>query len=73
MGGKLTLKWITLRGQAWHQFHGRSTARSHKALLANKELAQNPELYRQALTTRNAVSMVLPILLKASRSVTIFR
>ena len=66
--GKLTLKVDNVDGQAWHQFSQQYSAQS-QALLAKPELAQNPELYQQALT--ETLFNALPILLKGNPSVTI--
>ena len=66
--GKLTLKVDNVDGQAWHQFSQQYSAQS-QALLAKPELAQNPELYQQALT--ETLFNALPILLKCNPSVTI--
>lgn len=65
--GKLTLKVDNVDGQAWHQFSQQYSAQS-QALLAKPELAQNPELYQQALT--ETLFNALPILLKGNPSVT---
>ncbi|RXY20727.1 hypothetical protein DD584_33150, partial [Klebsiella pneumoniae] len=66
--GKLTLKVDNVDGQAWHQFRQQYSAQS-QALLAKPELAQNPELYQQALT--ETLCNALPILRKGHPSVTI--
>ncbi|EMS1122135.1 TPA: YdgA family protein [Klebsiella aerogenes] len=66
--GKLTVKLDNLDGQAWHQFSQQYNAQA-QALMAKPELAQNPELYQQALTEIFFSS--LPILLKGNPSLTI--
>jgi uncharacterized protein YdgA (DUF945 family) len=63
--GKLTVKLDNLDGQAWHQFSQQYNAQA-QALMAKPELAQNPELYQQALTEIFFSS--LPILLKGNPS-----
>jgi uncharacterized protein YdgA (DUF945 family) len=62
--GKLTLKVDNVDGQAWHQFSQQYSAQS-QALLAKPELAQNPELYQQALP--KPCSMRCRSCLKATR------
>ena len=66
--GKLTVKLDNLDGQAWHQFSQQYNAQA-QALMAKPELAQNPELYQQALSEIFFSS--LPILLKGNPSLTI--
>jgi uncharacterized protein YdgA (DUF945 family) len=68
--GKLTVKLANLDGQAWHQFSQQYNAEA-QALMANPQLAQNPELYQQALT--ETFFKALPILLKGNPSLTIAR
>ena len=47
--GRLTLKLDNIDGAAFHQFSQKYNAEA-QALMADPQLAQNPELYQQALT-----------------------
>lgn len=44
--GKLTLKVGQIDGEAWHQFSQQYNAQT-QALLAQPEIANNPELYQE--------------------------
>ncbi|WJV41183.1 YdgA family protein [Raoultella terrigena] len=66
--GRLTVKLDNLDGQAWHQFSQQYNSEA-QALMAKPELAQNPELYQQALT--ETFFKALPVLLKGNPSLTI--
>lgn len=66
--GKLTAKVGNIDGQAWHQFSQQYNSEA-QALMAKPELAQNPELYQQALT--ETFFKALPVLLKGNPSLTI--
>ncbi len=47
--GKLTLKVGQIDGEAWHQFSQQYNAQT-QALLAQPEIANNPELYQEKVT-----------------------
>ena len=66
--GKLTLKVGQIDGQAWHQFSQQYSAQT-KALLAQPEVVQNPELYQQKAT--EAFFATLPLLLKGEPVITL--
>nr|WP_318381850.1 YdgA family protein [uncultured Enterobacter sp.] len=66
--GKLTLKVGQIDGQAWHQFSQQYNAQT-KALLAQPEVVQNPDLYQQKAT--EAFFSALPLLLKGEPVITV--
>ena len=66
--GRLTLKLDNINGEAFHQFSQKYNAEA-QALMADPQLAQNPELYQQALT--QTFFSALPMMLKGSPSLTI--
>jgi len=66
--GKLTLKVGQIDGQAWHQFSQQYNAQT-KALMAQPEVMQNPELYQQKAT--EAFFSSLPLLLKGEPVITV--
>lgn len=66
--GRLTLKLDNIDGAAFHQFSQKYNAEA-QALMADPQLAQNPELYQQALT--QTFFSALPMMLKGSPSLTI--
>lgn len=66
--GRLTLKLDNIDGQAFHQFSQKYNAEA-QALMADPQLAQNHELYQQALVQTFFSS--LPIMLKGNPSLTI--
>lgn len=66
--GKLALKVGQIDGQAWHQFSQQYNSQV-QALLAQPDIAQNPELYQQQVT--EAFFGALPILLKGDPVLTI--
>ena len=66
--GKLTVKIGQIDGQAWHQFSQQYNAQS-RALMAQPEVVQNPQLYQQKMT--EAFFGALPILLKGEPVITI--
>lgn len=66
--GRLTLKLDNIDGQAFHEFSQKYNAEA-QALMANPQLAQNPELYQQALT--QTFFSTLPMMLKGNPSLTI--
>lgn len=66
--GKLSLKIGNIDGQAWHQFSQQYRAQS-QALLADKTLMENPELYQQK--AMEAFFGNLPVLLKGEPVITV--
>jgi len=66
--GKLTLKVGQIDGQAWHQFSQQYNAQT-KALMAQPDVVQNPELYQQKAT--EAFFSSLPLLLKGEPVITV--
>ncbi|HFZ8993581.1 TPA: YdgA family protein [Citrobacter freundii] len=66
--GKLTLKVGQIDGQAWHQFSQQYNAQTN-ALMAQPEVAKNPELYQQKVT--EAFFGALPLLLKGEPVITV--
>ena len=62
--GKLTLKVGQIDGEAWHQFSQQYNAQT-QALLAQPEIANNPELYQEKVTE------ALPLMLKGDPVITI--
>jgi uncharacterized protein YdgA (DUF945 family) len=68
--GKLTLKVAQIDGEALHQFSQQYSAQT-KALMAQIDVVQNPELYQQKVT--EAFFNALPILMKGEPVITIAR
>ena len=66
--GKLTLKVGQIDGEAWHQFSQQYNAQT-QALLAQPEIANNPELYQEKVT--EAFFSALPLMLKGDPVITI--
>lgn len=66
--GKLTLKVAQIDGEALHQFSQQYSAQT-KALMAQIDVVQNPELYQQKVT--EAFFNALPILMKGEPVITI--
>lgn len=66
--GKLSLKIGNIDGQAWHQFSQQYRAQS-QALMADKTLMENPELYQQK--AMEAFFGNLPLLLKGEPVITV--
>lgn len=66
--GKLTLKVGQIDGNAWHQFSQQYNEQT-RALLAQPEVMQNPELYQQRAT--EAFLSAVPLLLKGDPVITI--
>ncbi|MDF7680845.1 YdgA family protein [Enterobacteriaceae bacterium ESL0689] len=66
--GKLTIKLENLDGQAWSQFIQVYNEKV-QSIMGQPGVAENPELYRQALI--NALSDTVPVLLKGSPSLAI--
>ena len=66
--GKLTVKIGQIDGQAWHQFSQQYNAQS-RALMAQPEVVQNPQLYQQKMT--EAFFGALPLLLKGDPVITV--
>ena len=66
--GKLTLKVGQIDGEALHQFSQQYSAQT-KALMAQIDVVQNPELYQQKVT--EAFFNALPILMKGEPVITI--
>lgn len=66
--GKLTLKVGQIDGEARHQFSQQYNAQT-QALLAQPEIANNPELYQEKVT--EAFFSALPLLLKGDPVITI--
>ncbi|WP_312686081.1 YdgA family protein [Kosakonia sp.] len=66
--GKLTLKVGQIDGQAWHQFSQQYNAQT-RALMAQPEVMQNPELYQQKAT--EAFLNAVPVLLKGEPVITV--
>ncbi len=66
--GKLTLKVGLIDGEAWHQFSQQYNAQT-QALLAQPEIANNPELYQEKVT--EAFFSALPLMLKGDPVITI--
>ncbi|WLI77257.1 YdgA family protein [Kosakonia sp. H02] len=66
--GKLTLKVGQLDGKAWHQASQQYDAQV-RALMAQPDVVQNPELYQQKAT--EALLNVVPLLLKGEPVITV--
>lgn len=66
--GKLTLKVGQVDGNAWHQATQQYDAQI-RALMAQPDIAQNPELYQQKAT--EAFLSVVPLLLKGEPVITV--
>lgn len=66
--GKLTLKVGQIDGKAWHQFSQQYNAQT-RALMAQPEVMQNPELYQQKVA--EAFLNAVPLLLKGEPVITI--
>ncbi|MBS1207145.1 MAG: hypothetical protein H6R25_4044 [Proteobacteria bacterium] len=66
--GNLTLKVGQIDGQAWHQFSEQYNAQT-RALMAQPEVIQNPELYQQKVT--EAFLNAVPLLLKGEPVITV--
>ncbi|WP_039058287.1 YdgA family protein [Enterobacter sp. Bisph1] len=66
--GKLTLKVGQIDGKAWHQASEQYDAQI-RALMAQPDIAQNPELYQQKAT--EAFLNILPLLLKGEPVLTV--
>lgn len=66
--GKLTLKIGQIDGEAWHQFSQQYNART-QALLAQPEIANDPQLYQQKVT--EAFFGALPLLMKGEPVITV--
>lgn len=66
--GKLTLKVGQIDGEAWHQFSQQYNAQT-QALLAQPEIANNPELYQEKVM--EAFFSALPLMLKGDPVITI--
>lgn len=66
--GKLTLKVGQVDGNAWHQATQQYDAQI-RALMAQPDIAQNPELYQQKAT--EAFFSVVPLLLKGEPVITV--
>ncbi|MCZ8626630.1 YdgA family protein [Escherichia albertii] len=66
--GKLTLKVGQIDGEAWHQFSQQYNAQT-QALLAQPEIANNPELYQEKVT--EAFFNALPLMLKGDPVITV--
>lgn len=66
--GKLTLKVGQIDGEALHQFSQQYSAQT-RALMAQTDVVQNPELYQQKVT--EAFFSALPILMKGEPTITI--
>lgn len=66
--GNLTLKVGQIDGQAWHQFSEQYNAQT-RALMAQPEVVQNPELYQQKAT--EAFLNAVPLLLKGEPVITV--
>lgn len=66
--GKLTLKVGQVDGNAWHQATQQYDAQI-RALMAQPDIAQNPELYQQKAT--EAFLNVVPLLLKGEPVITV--
>ncbi|MEO3739105.1 YdgA family protein [Kosakonia oryzendophytica] len=66
--GNLTLKVGQIDGQAWHQFSQQYNAQT-RALMAQPDVMQNPELYQQKAT--EAFLSAVPLLLKGEPVITI--
>ena len=66
--GKLTLKVGQIDGEAWHQFSQQYNAQT-QALLAQPEIANNPELYQEKVT--EAFFSALPLMLKGDPVITV--
>ncbi|TLV23049.1 DUF945 domain-containing protein [Klebsiella indica] len=67
-GGRLTVKLDNIDGQAFHQFSQKYNAEA-QALMADPQLAQNRDLYNQALV--KTFLNLLPMMLKGTPSLTI--
>ncbi|MEJ8325842.1 MULTISPECIES: YdgA family protein [Kosakonia] len=66
--GKLTLKVGQIDGKAWHQASEQYDAQI-RALMAQPDIAQNPELYQQKAT--EAFLSIVPLLLKGEPVLTV--
>lgn len=66
--GKLTLKVGQIDGQAWHQFSQQYHAQT-RALMAQPEVVQNPEVYQQKAA--EAFLNAVPLLLKGEPVITV--
>lgn len=66
--GKLTLKVGQIDGEALHQFSQQYSAQT-KALMAQVDVVENPELYQQKVT--EAFFSALPVLMKGEPVITI--
>ncbi|HFK9325091.1 TPA: YdgA family protein [Escherichia coli] len=68
--GKLTLKVGQIDGEAWHQFSQQYNAQT-QALLAQPEIANNPELYQEKVTEAFFSALPLMLMLKGDPVITI--
>ncbi len=66
--GNLTLKVGQIDGKAWHQFSEQYNAQT-RALMAQPDVVQNPELYQQKVT--EAFLNAVPLLLKGEPVITV--
>lgn len=66
--GKMTLKVGQIDGEAWHQFSQQYNAQT-QALMAQPEIANNPELYQEKVT--EAFFSALPLLMKGEPVLTL--